>query len=102
MGAAAADRIPTLAGLFQACGTAFHLSLDLKQDGIEFPGAQVFGSSANMVDIEDKTIEFGRFISNEDVQRSALVVVLGAGVKEELQRAFICLSLEPPTSRSTS
>ena len=28
------SHIPTLAGLFQACGTAFHLSLDLKQDGI--------------------------------------------------------------------
>ena len=32
---------------------------DLRQDGIEFPGAQVFGSSANMVDIEDKTIADG-------------------------------------------
>ena len=56
---------------------------DLKQDGIEFPGAQVFGSSANMVDIEDKTIELGRFISNEDVQTSALVVVLGGDIKEK-------------------
>src|SRR4051812_18974874 len=27
---------------------------DLKQEGVEFPGALVFGSSANMVDIEDK------------------------------------------------
>src|SRR5213079_496332 len=36
---------------------------DLNQDGIEFPGAQVFGSSANMVDIEDKTMAEGRFIS---------------------------------------
>src|SRR3990170_4702999 len=26
--------IPTLTGLLQKCGTAFHLSLDLKQDGI--------------------------------------------------------------------
>jgi len=56
---------------------------DLRQDGIEFPGAQVFGDSANMVDIEDKTIETGRFISNDDVQRSALVVVLGADIKEK-------------------
>ncbi len=56
---------------------------DLKQDGIEFPGAAVFGASANMVDIEDKTIESGRFISNEDVQRSALVVVLGGDIKEK-------------------
>lgn len=56
---------------------------DLKQDGIEFPGAAVFGSSANMVDVEDKTIELGRFISKEDVERSALVVVLGGDIKEK-------------------
>ena len=56
---------------------------DLKQDGIEFPGAQVFGATANMVDIEDKNIEDGRFISADEVQRSALVVVLGADIKEK-------------------
>jgi len=56
---------------------------DLKQDGIEFPGALVFGSTANMVDIEDKTIEEGRFISADEVQRSALVCVLGGDIKEK-------------------
>lgn len=56
---------------------------DLRQDGIEFPGAIVFGATANMVDIEDKTIETGRFISNDEVQRSALVVVLGGDIKEK-------------------
>ncbi len=56
---------------------------DLRQDGIEFPGAIVFGATANMVDIEDKTIETGRFISNDEVQRSALVVVLGSDIKEK-------------------
>lgn len=56
---------------------------DLKQDGIEFPGALVFGSSANMVDIEDKTIAEGRFISADEVQRSALVCVLGGDIKDK-------------------
>jgi putative ABC transport system permease protein len=56
---------------------------DLKQDGIEFPGAVVFGASANMVDIEDKTIETGRFISNDEVNRSAMVVVLGGDIKDK-------------------
>ena len=56
---------------------------DLKQDGIEFPGALVFGVTANMVDIEDKTIESGRFISNDEVTRSAMVVVLGADIKDK-------------------
>jgi putative ABC transport system permease protein len=56
---------------------------NLKQDGIEFPGAAVNGVTANMGDIEDKVIENGRFISEEEVQRSALVVVLGADIKEK-------------------
>ena len=56
---------------------------DLKQDGIEFPGAIVFGATANMVDIEDKIIEVGRFISADEVQRSALVVVLGGDIKDK-------------------
>lgn len=56
---------------------------DLKQDNIEFPGALVFGSTANMVDIEDKSIEEGRFISADEVQRSALVCVLGGDIKDK-------------------
>jgi putative ABC transport system permease protein len=56
---------------------------DLRQDGIEFIGAQVFGHTANMVDIEEKTIESGRYITDEEVQRSALVVVLGSDIKEK-------------------
>lgn len=64
-------------------GAGVGAGTDLKQDGIEFPGAQVFGHSANMVEIEDKTIEFGRFISDDEVQRSAYVVVLGADIKEK-------------------
>jgi putative ABC transport system permease protein len=56
---------------------------DLNQDGIEFPGALVFGVTANMADIEDKTIDSGRFISNDEVTRSAMVVVLGADIKEK-------------------
>jgi putative ABC transport system permease protein len=57
--------------------------VDLSQDGIEFPGAIVFGVTANMVDIEDKTVEEGRFISAAEVQRSAFVVVLGGDIKDK-------------------
>ena len=64
-------------------GAAVGSGTDLKQDGIEFPGCAVFGVTANMVDIEDKTIEDGRFISADEVQRSALVVVLGGDIKEK-------------------
>lgn len=58
-------------------------SVDLKQDGIEFPGAIVFGVTSNMSEIEDKTIVNGRFISNDEVARSALVCVLGGDIKEK-------------------
>ena len=64
-------------------GAATGSGTDLKQDGIEFPGTRVWGSSATMADIEDKTIETGRFISDDEVQRSALVCVLGADVREK-------------------
>lgn len=57
--------------------------IDLKQDGIEFPGAVVFGVTSNMADIEDKTIVDGRFISPDEVERSALVCVLGGDIKEK-------------------
>lgn len=56
---------------------------DLKQDGIEFPGAIVFGVTSNMEDIEGKTIAEGRFISPDEVQRSALVCVLGSEIKDK-------------------
>ena len=64
-------------------GAAAGSGVDLKQDGIEFPGAVVFGATANMVDIEDKTIESGRFISADEVGRSAMVVVLGGDIKDK-------------------
>src|SRR5438309_3981095 len=57
--------------------------VDLKQDAIEFPGAIVFGVTSNMADIEDKIIAEGRFISEDEVQRSALVCVLGGEIKDK-------------------
>jgi putative ABC transport system permease protein len=56
---------------------------DLKQDAVEFPGALVLGATANMVDIEDKTIAEGRFISPDEVERSAFVCVLGNDIKNK-------------------
>ena len=64
-------------------GAATGGQADLKQEGLEFPGAMVFGVTANMVDIEDKTIAEGRFISDDEVKRSALVVVLGGDIKDK-------------------
>jgi putative ABC transport system permease protein len=64
-------------------GAQVQNTIDLSQNGIDFPGALVFGSTANMVDIEDKTIADGRFFTPDEVERSALVCVLGADIKEK-------------------
>lgn len=64
-------------------GAAVQGQADIKQEGLEFPGALVFGVTENMVDIEDKTIVDGRFISNDEVQRSASVCVLGGDIKDK-------------------
>ena len=64
-------------------GAQLNSGVDLKQDGIEFPGARIIGVTSNMVDIEDKTIEDGRFISGDEVERSALVCVLGGDIKDK-------------------
>ncbi|HEV2913851.1 MAG TPA: ABC transporter permease [Pyrinomonadaceae bacterium] len=56
---------------------------DLSQNGVEFPSALVFGSTANMLEIEDKDIADGRFITPDEVQRSALVCVLGGDIKDK-------------------
>src|ERR1041384_5629262 len=57
--------------------------VDLKQNGVEFPGAIVLGVTSNMQEIEDKTIADGRFISPDEVQRSAYVCVLGSEIKDK-------------------
>jgi putative ABC transport system permease protein len=64
-------------------GVGMGAQVDLKQNGIEFPGAAIFGVTSNMETIEQKTIREGRFISNDDVTRSALVCVLGHDIREK-------------------
>src|SRR5437870_6690322 len=64
-------------------GIEIGTGVDLKQDSIEFPGAIVFGVTSNMADIENKVIADGRFISPDEVERSALVAVLGGDIKDK-------------------
>ena len=64
-------------------GVELGTQVDLKQDGIEFPGAMIFGVTSNMLEIEDKTMSDGRFVSPDEVQRSAMVCVLGSDIKEK-------------------
>jgi len=64
-------------------GAASFATADINQDGIEMPSTRIFGSSANMEIIEEKEIAEGRFLTNDEVTRSAKVCVLGAEVKEK-------------------
>ncbi|MGZ8844399.1 MAG: ABC transporter permease, partial [Pyrinomonadaceae bacterium] len=54
-----------------------------EQDGKQFFGGIIFGSTANMAEIEDKTMTDGRFIQPEEVTHAKLVVVLGADIKDK-------------------
>jgi putative ABC transport system permease protein len=64
-------------GAESARGTKF------EQDGKTFYGGIVFGVTANMAEIEDKTMSDGRFLQPEDVEHSRLVTVLGADIKDK-------------------
>jgi putative ABC transport system permease protein len=56
---------------------------DINQDAVELPGCMIYGVTANMVDIEEKIIDEGRFITTYEVEHSMMVVVLGGDVKDK-------------------
>ena len=56
---------------------------DITQDGLEMPSTRVIGVTANMADIEDKTMVDGRFMTDEESSRITYVAVIGTDVKEK-------------------
>ena len=64
-------------------GAQMNAGADLSENGVEMPAVRMIGVTDNMVEIEDKTIEDGRFFSREEVERSATVAVIGSDVKEK-------------------
>ena len=64
-------------------GAEQNAGADINQDGVEMPGVRILGVTANMREIEDKTISQGRFFSNEEVSRSAKVCVIGTDLEEK-------------------
>ena len=69
--------------LCQEVGASAQRSLDLKQNGEELFGTNINGVTANMVEIEDKTIDDGRFIRPSDMESGAYVIVIGADLREK-------------------
>ena len=64
-------------------GAEMLTNADLDQNGIEMPSVQMQGITANFDVIEDKTLTDGRFMTAEEVSRSAAVCVIGADVAEK-------------------
>jgi putative ABC transport system permease protein len=58
-------------------------NVDIKQDGQELFGVIVWGVTANMGEIEDKSIIEGRFILPHEVKHSGLVCVIGWDLREK-------------------
>jgi putative ABC transport system permease protein len=69
--------------LCKEVGAAANRGMDLKHGGEELFGTTINGVTANMVDIEDKTIDDGRFIRPNEVESGAFVVVIGADIAEK-------------------
>ncbi len=64
-------------------GAQVNSGADLYANGIEMPSVRVFGITANMAEIEDKSVDDGRFFGNEESTRITYVCVIGADVKEK-------------------
>jgi putative ABC transport system permease protein len=64
-------------------GAQMNAGTDLKENGLEMPSVRIVGVTANMVEIEEKEIDSGRFISNDEVTRSAKVAVIGYDIKDK-------------------
>jgi hypothetical protein len=56
-------------------------NIDLKYEGKELFGTQIAGVTANMGEIENKTIINGRFIAPHEVEHSSPVAVIGGEVR---------------------
>lgn len=64
-------------------GAQSNARVNLQQDGKEMFGIGVFGVTANMVEIENKTIAEGRFLAPHEVEHASLVCVIGGDVKNK-------------------
>ena len=64
-------------------GATAQRGMDLRQDGRDQFGVQVRGVTANMMEIEDKTISEGRFLTRYEVDHAGQVCVIGYDLKDK-------------------
>lgn len=55
----------------------------ITQSGLEMPSVRVIGVTANMADIEDKTIIEGRFMTDDESTRITNVAVIGTDIRDK-------------------
>ncbi|MBP6823555.1 MAG: ABC transporter permease [Acidobacteria bacterium] len=67
----------------QEVGAQSNARTNLKYEDREIFGTGILGVTANMVDVENKTISEGRFLAPHEVDRAALVCVIGGDVREK-------------------
>lgn len=63
-------------------GAQLETDIDIDQGGDPLYGVNIAGVTANMADIEDKTIIDGRFLAPHEVEHAALVCVLGMDLRD--------------------
>lgn len=64
-------------------GAQMNGNVTIAQDGIEMASVRVLGVTANMADIEDKTIAEGRFMTDGESTRISNVTVIGTDIKDK-------------------
>lgn len=56
---------------------------DFNENGVEMPAVKVFGVTASIEDIADKTLSAGRWITEDEDQRQAKVCVIGTEIQQK-------------------
>ncbi|HSB08276.1 MAG TPA: ABC transporter permease [Blastocatellia bacterium] len=64
-------------------GASAGARVDLKHDGQDLFGTGITGVTANMAEIEDKTIVEGRFLLPHEVEHSSMACVIGMDIREK-------------------
>ncbi|HEX7709144.1 MAG TPA: ABC transporter permease [Thermoanaerobaculia bacterium] len=67
-----------------AIGASHSSRVTVKRGAKKLAGVQTMGTTANMGQINNLDIEAGRFFTSSEERRSALVVVIGSDVRDEL------------------
>jgi putative ABC transport system permease protein len=67
----------------KAVGAQAETRVDLKEEGQELFGTTIAGVTANMYEIENKTVAEGRFLAPHEVEHAAMVCVIGTDVKDK-------------------